>query len=122
MKKTHSYIKGFLISRYKLSVIYCTVHFLISCIACVYSALIPIVAVYFAFSLITILRLITYKTGKIPFLMTDKTWEKYRLKYSEEDLEQRYKEMSIKRAACYFIIYNVSFLVWVICEVLMFLV
>ena len=121
MKKIHAYIKSFFASHYKLSICLSSIIFLISCIAIVYSNLTFVVAACFGFSLVTVLRLITYKTGKIPFVMTDNTWNVYRLKYSKEEAEKRYEEMSLNRAAAYFIVTLVSFFIWAICEVLILL-
>ena len=87
-----------------------------------YSKMPVLCASVFGFSLITVIRLMTYKTGKIPIVMTDKLWEKYRLKYPEEIAETRYKETSIKRASSYFILTMFSFILWVICEVIALIV
>ncbi len=48
--------------------------------------------------------LITYKTGKIPLIMIDRTWDAYRLKYGEEEAEIKYKEMRIRNAVIFFIL------------------
>ena len=53
--------------------------------------------------------------------MSDKTYDYYNLKYDDEEFDEKYKKMSIKRAAIYFIIALGGFLLWVICEILVLL-
>ena len=120
IKKMYTRIKHFIISHYKLSVFFASILFFTSCIAVFFSALTYIIFPLFAFSLLTILRLITYKTGKIPIFMIDKTWETMRLKHSKEEAEKLYETMSLKRASVYFMIAVASFLVWSMCEVALF--
>jgi hypothetical protein len=92
--------------------------FLISGIAAISSDLIYILFVVFAFSMASFFRLFTYSFGKIPIVMSDKTWERYRNKYSREELEERYKEMSIKRASFYFVAAIISFAIWLPWEII----
>ena len=57
-----------------------------------------------AISFIAGFRLFTYKKGKIPFFMVDTAWRIYRVIYSGEDLDEKYKEMSINHATFFSII------------------
>ena len=50
--------------------------------------------------------------------MIDYTRRNLELKYSGEELEEKYDEMSIKRATIYFIIAVLSFIFWIVCELL----
>lgn len=117
MRKIFKYVEKFIICHYKLSLLVASSVFTIGCIASVYSRFIAPAAGFFAFSLASLLRLITYKTGKIPFIIIDKTWDKYRLKYSEENLSEEYKKMCIKRATIYLMIAIVFLLIWSACEI-----
>ena len=56
-------------------------------------------------------------TGKIPFAK-DSTYYHLRRKHSDDELEEKYEEMSIKRATVYFIIAVLSFIFWIVCELL----
>jgi hypothetical protein len=49
--------------------------------------------------------------------MSDKAWERCRLKYGEE-ADRRYKETSVKRAAIYLLLSFVSLIVLLVCELL----
>ena len=94
---------------------------LISGIAFFHARLTTLVAAFFSFSLLALCRLITYKTGKIPFAK-DSTYYYLRRKYSDDELEEKYEKMSIKRATIYFIIAVLSFFAWIVCELLVFLI
>jgi len=111
-------VKIILTSHYKFACFVSTSVFLTGCVAASYSELKFLVAVYFMFSLITIIRLLTYKFGKAPIIMNDKTWEKYRLKHPDDELEKIYKEMSLRRAAYYFFFSLLTFLVWILVEII----
>ena len=118
MKKIHFITKKFLSQHPNLGCISSAIILIIGAIASGFSDLSFFVFVYFAFSIATIFRLIAYKKGKIPFIMSDKTWDRYRLKYPQENAESKYKEMSIKRASIYFIISNITFVFWIIIELI----
>lgn len=121
MKKIHALFKSFLIRHYKLGAFSCSILMAIASISVVFSSLKFLPAMYFIGSTLCLMRLIVYKTGKIPFLWLDTTWDSLRLKYSGEELEQRYKDISIARATNYFMISLMGFFFWIICEVIMFL-
>ena len=104
IKNIYNRTKDFLIKHYKLSVSITILLTVISSVACVYSHDVKLPALSFAFSLLALLCLITYKTGKIPFIMIDRTWDAYRLKYGEEEAEIKYKEMRIRNAVIFFIL------------------
>ena len=118
MRKLHFKTKSFLSQHPNVGCASSVVMLIIGGIASWFSDLSFFVSVYFAFSIATIFRLITYKKGKIPFIMSDRTWDRYRLKYPQENAESKYKEMSIKRASIYFIISNITFVFWVIIELI----
>ena len=67
MKKLVECTKRFISAHYKLSFCVTVAVFLVSCIAGVYSRLTVLAMICFGFSLASMLRLITYKTGKLPF-------------------------------------------------------
>ena len=123
MKKVYLKTKDFLVNHRKISIFICALLFVISALSLIYSSVKLLVAATFGFSLSTMLRLTTYKVGKIPVFMTDTTWNSYELKYgseySKEELETKYKEMSIRRAALYFLLCIISFLIWAICELIL---
>jgi hypothetical protein len=119
LKKSSNKLGIFFRKHYKLGCFISANLLIVSGIAMIYSKLISLLAVVFGFSLLSFVRLITYRKGKIPFFMSDKTWDSYRLKYEGEELEKKYEEMSIGRATDYFIISVVAFIVWIVAEVLM---
>ena len=114
-------MQKFIEKHYKISFFIAIVIFVISGIGSKYSSFIYIVAISFGFSLATFFRLITYKYGKIPFFMIDKTWDHYTWKYSEEEIEEKYEQMSIKRAAIYLKIAIISCPIWLLCEAVLWL-
>ena len=118
MKKVYTRFKRILLLHYKMSVFFATVLVLVSSISAVFSTFPILVVPCFSFSLATLLRLITYKTGKIPIFMMDKTWDKYEFKYSTDEIEKKYEEMSINRATLYFMLAIPSFIIWGIVELL----
>lgn len=122
MKKLHSIMKNFLIKHYKLGVTISILIFICCSIGLVYAEIKPLVALGFGFSLAALMRLITYKTGKIPIFMKDSIYNSYRRKYSGEELDQKYEEMSINHATTLFIISIPSALLWGICETIAFLI
>jgi hypothetical protein len=74
----------------------------------------------FAFSLLTFIRLFTYKVGKIPLIMTDTMWLRLISKLDQEEAERIYKEISIHKATIYFMLTVISFFAWIICEIVVF--
>ncbi len=110
--------KALLKKRRKLSFLILTAIFLVCCIAIVVSDLKVLAAIPFGFSLICIIRLITYKNGKIPFFSIDKTYQSMRIKYSEDELEEKFKEKSLNNATTYFLITVFSFPIWIIAEII----
>ena len=124
MKRLHKQVVRVIASHRRLSTWITAILFSVSCIAMFYTSVPLVLALYFGFSLGALLRLITYKTGKIPFIMIDKTWDgiKKRLKkkYPEENEEELYKRMSLNLAATYLTVLLFAFPVWIICEILAF--
>ena len=115
-------MKNFLIKHYKLGVTISILIFICCSIGSIYAELKYLVVLGFASSLATLARLMTYKTGKIPFFMIDKTYDLYRRKYSSEEVDQKYEEMSINHATTFFIFSIPSALLWGICETIAFLI
>lgn len=120
MRKFFGHVKNFISSHYKLAFFVMSLIFVLHGICSMYSSLSVISIIPFAFSFVSAFRIFTYKTGKIPIFMTDKTWNKYRLKYSEEEAEKRYKVMCINRATVYFIIAIASSIISVGYEVIIY--
>ena len=118
MKKIYFLTRAFIEAHYKLSFSLSLVAVLVGGVSMIYSSFRILCALCFALSVVTVSRLITYKTGKIPFLMIDKTWDHYRLKYSEEEAKNKYKEMSLKVSALHFILTGFSLVVWILCEII----
>jgi hypothetical protein len=121
MRKLYACVKKFISNHYNLSFFFAVNILLISGIAFFHARLTTLVATFFSFSLLALCRLITYKTGKIPFAK-DSTYYYLRRKYSDDELEEKYEKMSIKRATIYFIIAVLSFFAWIVCELLVFLI
>ena len=121
MKKLYSYIKThMLISHYKMIFVMVLVMVLISCVATIYSNCMYITCFCFAFSLLTFIRLFTYKVGKIPLIMIDTMWLRLISKLDQEEAERIYKEKSIHKATIYFMLTVISFFAWIICEIVVF--
>ena len=120
MKKSYLKIKSFIEKHTTISAIISILILVITAVAMFYSELVYTLALPFAFSIMTFSRIGTFKHGKIPIFMHDKTWDSYRLRYSGEELEIKYKEMSLKRAAIYFFLALVSFAIWVVTETVVF--
>jgi len=114
-------VKAFLKKSYKLSILILAIIFIVCCIAIVVSDLKILAAIPFGFSLICIIRIITYKNGKIPFFSIDKTYQSMRSVYNEDEVEEKFKEKSLNNATVYFIIAAFSFPIWIIAEILNFL-
>ncbi len=116
-------MKEFFIKHYKLSVFINLIILSIGCCALCVSELETAVALVFCSSLATLMRLATYKTGKIPIFMRDRTWNAMSRRYKDEDeLDEKYAEMSINRATTYFMLNICSLAFWIICEIVCALV
>ena len=118
MKKTIVHICRFLQTHYRLSTFIIILLFVISCPALIYAKIRILTIPLFGFSLVSFFRMLTYKVGKIPIIMIDATWNVYSLKYSGEELEEKYKAMSLKRASIYFLCSLTSFFVWLPLEII----
>ena len=118
MKTIYVKINSFFKRHYRVGFVISAGLFVISCIALLYSPVRLMAAIPFAFLLDELFRLVTYKIGKIPLFMHDKTWSAYQMKYSQEDVEEKYKQMSIKRATVDFMIAVSGFVVMIACELL----
>jgi len=121
MKKFLFNIKNFLTNHYKLGILITFFNTVIGFIAAFYSKLLFFVVVFLISSSFSLYNLIFYKIGKYPFIMIDTTWNSLRLKYSEEEAQKKFKEISFKRASVCFLIASLSFVTWAILEVILFL-
>ena len=121
VRKIRTSFEKFLKTKRKTSFFILVLMIFVTSIAIMVSKLKILAAITFGFSIVCFIRLITYKTGKIPFISIDKTWQRMRLKYSQEEAEEKYKEMSIKSATDCFVISVFSFIVWVVSEVIVFI-
>lgn len=117
MRKVYFYTKAFLIRHYRVAFYLSLFVCLIGGVASKYSAHSHFIFPVFGFSLASIIRIGTYRVGKIPFFMRDSTWNRYRLKYSGEELDEKYKEMPLTRATWYFLLMILSLFIWVIIEI-----
>ena len=110
-------------AHYKFALTISIALIVLSGMGAVYSdSFVLIKALIFALAIASVLRITTYRIGKIPFLVLDKTWDTYSLKYSKEEAKRKYKEMSIKRASVYFLLALVTFLSWIVCELCFYLI
>ena len=118
MNKIYQTLKNFLKRFYTLSYLLLFITIISTGIGLIYSKYVYIVVIPFSFSVAALIRLTTYKTGKISFFMRDKTWNVYEFKYSKDEIEEKFKEMSIRRATIYFALGVLSFVVWILVELI----
>ena len=118
MNKIYQTLKNFLKRFYTRSYLLLFITIISTGIGLIYSKYVYIVVIPFSFSVAALIRLTTYKTGKISFFMRDKTWNVYEFKYSKDEIEEKFKEMSIKRATIYFALDVTFFIIWVLVEVI----
>ncbi|MBE6536350.1 MAG: hypothetical protein E7673_00200 [Ruminococcaceae bacterium] len=125
MKKIYSYVKNMIVARYKLMFAITMILFFVSIISLFFHHVTPVAGLYFAGSFISLTRLITYKTGKIPIFAIDKTWNviewRKRKELTYETKEELYEKMSLKSASIHFIIAVFGLCMWIVCEILAFL-
>ena len=93
----------------------------ISVIAAYYSSVIELVVIMAASSLLCVIGMLMYRIGHIPFLGRDTLWSLYRSKYSEE-ADEKYKAHSLKAVTIFYPIAIISFLIWVIAEVVLLII
>ena len=119
MRNLYKFVKMFIASHHKQSILYNLIILTISAIATVWSNLEfkIIVALPFCFVIPALLRIQSYRVGHISFFSIDSLWRSYRLKYSGEELENKYKEASLKRATICSILALFSFVLWGIVEI-----
>lgn len=117
MKKVYFWTKDFLVHNFKISCFVMANLVLIGSISIIYARTKFFAILTFIFALTAIYRLTVYKIGKIPFLVKDTTWNRYRFKYSKEEALLKYKGMSIARATLYFLFAILSLFLWVVCEI-----
>lgn len=117
MKKTYSLTKNFLIHHTKLGCFIVIVAFCLSSIALYsMSPLTFLIALTFIFSFFTLIRLLKFEYGRIPFTK-DTMWYRYKRKYPIEEAEEKYRETCIRRASIYFICSMVSCFIWIAWEI-----
>lgn len=117
MKSTYACVVKMLSSHTVLSWCLITLLACVGAVGMVAGRVAILAAAVFGFSLATMIRYIAYRGGKIPFIMSDTTWDVYRVKYGD-DAESVYRDMSIKRAGVYLMICVAAFLMWLIAELL----
>ena len=118
MKKIYNKVSQFVLHHRKATAFLSSVIFLVGCCAGIYSNAKILSALVFGFSLLTLWRLMTWRTGKIPIFMSDKTWDRYRIKLSAEEADYKFKEMSMKRATLYFFLSLIVTPIWILWELL----
>ena len=68
------------------------------------------------------LRLVTHKIGYI-HLSGDSLWyrckSKYRKEFSEEEIDEKFKELSLRNATVYLMIGIASLIIWMIVELIL---
>ena len=120
MRKIYSHIEKMIVTRYRLMFFVATVLFIVSIISCFYHHLPVTACAYFGASLVSLIRLITYKTGKIPFFAIDKTWNgiewRKRKELTDEAKKELYEKMSLKSAAIHFEVAIFGLCIWIVCE------
>ncbi len=94
MKKVYSGIESLITNHSRIAIFLTVIMMLASGIAAIDSNSDFLLIVFF-FSICSMLRIISYRNGKIPFFMRDTTWENYRLQYPEDEAIEKYKKTSI---------------------------
>ena len=118
MKRIYGAFKQFLTKHYKLGFFVSISIALLSGVRTTFPGLNIAIVLAFAGGVVSFSEIISYRVGKIPFFMIDKTWDNYRLKYSGEELEEKYKEHSLKWASIGFMIAVISFAIWLPWEII----
>jgi hypothetical protein len=95
---------------------------IISATAVSYSSVSELVVIMAASSLLCVIGMLMYRIGHIPFLGRDTLWSLYRSKYSEEEADEKYKAHSLKAVTIFYPIAIISFLIWVIAEVVLLII
>ena len=116
MKRIYGAFKQFLTKHYKLGFFISISITLLSGVRTIFPEVNFAIVLAFAGGVVSFSEIISYRVGKIPLFMIDKTWDHYRLKYSGEELEEKYKEHSLKWASIGFMVAVISFGVWIIIE------
>ena len=94
-------------------------HRVVSGIASRYTQNPIFLGVVFLSSIFSFLRIVTYRIGKFPFIMSDTIWDVIRLKHkNSEEAEERYKNYSLKSASIWFSIMSLTFVIWMIIEII----
>ena len=118
MKRIYGIFKKFLTKHYKLGFFVSISIALLSGVRTTFPGLNIAIVLAFAGGVVSFSEIISYRVGKIPFFMIDKTWDHYRLKYSGEELEEKHKEHSLKWASIGFMIAVISFAIWLPWEII----
>ncbi len=121
MKRIYNYVKNLIVTRYKLMRFITFLLFLFSAISVLYHHVSLTAGAFFGGSLVTLGRLITYKTGKIPFARDhtlNGALRRSRRKNSDLTPDEVYEQTSLKLAAIHFIVAVVGFILWTLVELL----
>lgn len=124
MKRIYNYVKNLIITRYKFMLCLTFLLFLVSAISLLYHHVPLTAGAFFGGSLVTLVRLITYKTGKIPFAKDhtlDGAVRRSRRKNSDATRDEVYEQTSLKLASIHFIVAVVGLILWTLVELLVLL-
>ena len=104
MKTIYQAISRFLSRHYALNIFIFALILLVMGGIIVFSPAHTLEGVSFFCSVYGLMRLITYKNGKIPIFMRDYTWNRMSAEHDEEKAEELYREMSLRHCTvCYMI-------------------
>ena len=121
-KKLYSLTANFLLKHHLLSITVGTAMLIISGTGAVFAEMQLLCGIAFFFSGVALFCFIFSKTGKIPFIMSDTTWNSLRLNHSYEEADIRYRLTMFKRATLCFISATILFFIWCITETILFFV
>ena len=118
MRKIYKFIKIFVAKLSLLNLVLLGVVCIISAGMIVSEASQWLAGIAFCASVYGGMRLITYRFGKIPLFMSDKTWNAMSIKHGEEKAEELYREMSLKCATVSYIIAIVALVLALVWEII----
>ena len=120
MKKLYSKFNDFISVHYKIAFFISCILLAVGSIAIVYSEIKISAVVLFGCSLVASMRVVFYRTGKIPIFMSDTLWSVLSRKYSGEELDEKYKEKCLRSATIHFMLSILGLLIFIICEVFVY--
>ena len=125
MRKIYLKLKSFLKEHYKLGFSITILLLIISAILITYHVPTSFIMGVCVFTFgVAMLRLVTHKNGYI-YLSGDSLWysckRKYRNEYSEEEIDEKFKELSLRNATVYLMIGIASFIIWLVVELILWI-